>query len=57
MKEITGKRKLSWLVDFIRGDAPEYGVLTLYVFAPDEATAIEHIKSSYGENSKFISIK
>ena len=51
------KRKISWLVVFIRGDHPEYGELTQYIFAKDQEAAINHIKSCYGENAKIISIK
>ena len=51
------KRKISWLVKFIRGDHPEYGELVQYVFAKDQDAVINHIKSGYGENAKIISIK
>ena len=51
------KRKISWLVVFIRGDHPEYGELTQYVFAKDQDAMINHLKSCYGENIKIISIK
>ena len=51
------KRKISWLVTFIRGDHPEYGELKQYVFAKDQEAMISHIKSCYGENAKIISIK
>ena len=51
------KRKISWLVTFIRGDHPEYGELTQYVFAKDQEAMISHIKSCYGKNAKIISIK
>lgn len=51
------KRKISWLVTFIRGDHPEYGELTQYVFAKDQDAVINCIKSGYGENAKIISIK
>lgn len=51
------KRKISWLVTFIRGDHPEYGELTQYVFAKDEYAVINYIKSGYGEDAKIISIK
>lgn len=51
------KKKISWLVTFIRGDHPEYGELTHYVFAKDEEAVISHIKSGYGQDAKIISIK
>ena len=51
------KRKISWLVVFIRGDHPEYGELTQYVFAKDQDAVINYIKSDYGEDAKIISIK
>ena len=51
------KRKISWLVVFIRGDHPEYGELTQYVFAKDKDAVIKHIKSGYGEDAKIISIE
>ena len=51
------KRKISWLVKFIRGDHPEYGELTQYVFAKDEEAVINHLKSGYGENVKIIELK
>ena len=51
------KRKISWLVKFIRGDHPEYGELTQYIFAKDQEAVINHIKSGYGENAEIISIK
>lgn len=51
------KRKISWLVKFIRGDHPEYGELVQYVFAKDQEAVINHIKSGYGENAKIISIE
>ena len=51
------KKKISWLVTFIRGDHPEYGELTQYVFAKDEEAVISHIKSGYGQDAKIISIK
>ena len=51
------KRKISWLVTFIRGDHPEYGELVQYVFAKDQDAVISHIKSGYGEKAKIISIK
>ena len=51
------KRKISWLVVFIRGDHPEYGELTQYVIAKDQDAVINHIKSGYGKNAKIISIK
>jgi len=51
------KKKLSWVVDFIRENHPEYGVLTQCVFAPNETAVIEYVKSGYGENSQIISIK
>ena len=51
------KRKISWLVVFIRGDHPEYGELTQYVFAKDQDAVINHIKRCYGEDAKIISIK
>ena len=51
------KRKISWLVKFIRGDHPEYGDLTQYVFAKDQNAVISHLKSCYGENVKIISME
>ena len=51
------KKKISWLVNFIRGDHPEYGELTQYVFAKDEEAVISYIKSGYGKDAKIISIK
>ena len=51
------KRKISWLVVFIRGDHPEYGELTQYVFAKDQDAVINYLKNGYGENVKIISIK
>ena len=51
------KRKISWLVTFIRGDHQEYGELIQYVFAKDQNAAINHIKSCYGEKAKIIDIK
>lgn len=51
------KKKISWLVTFIRGDHPEYGELTQYIFAKDQDATISHIKSCYGENAKIIDIK
>ena len=51
------KRKISWLVKFIRGDHPEYGDLTQYVFAKDQGAVINHLKSCYGENVKIISME
>ena len=51
------KKKISWLVTFIRGDHPEYGELTQYVFAKDEEAVISYIKSGYGQDAKIISIK
>lgn len=51
------KKKISWLVTFIRGDHPEYGELTQYVFAKDQEAMISHIKSCYGEKAKIIDIK
>ena len=51
------KRKISWLVTFIRGDHPEYGELTLYVFAKDQEAVINHIKRCYGDDVKIITIK
>ena len=56
-EELKLEKKISWLVTFVRGDHPEYGELTQYVFAKDEETVIEHIKSGYGKDSKIISIK
>ena len=51
------KRKISWLVKFIRGDHPEYGDLIQYVFAKDQDAVINHLKSCYGENVKIISME
>ena len=51
------KRKISWLVVFIRGDHPEYGELTQYVFFFFLEAVINHIKSGYGEKAVIISIK
>ena len=51
------KRKISWLVTFIRGDHPEYGELVQYVFAKDQEAVINYVKSGYGEKAKIISIK
>lgn len=51
------KKKISWLVTFIRGDHPEYGELTQYVFGGSEKAVIDHIKKGYGENAKIIDIK
>ena len=51
------EKKISWLSTFIRGDHPEYGELTMYVFAKDQKAVIEHLKSCYGEDVKIISIK
>ena len=51
------KRKISWLVKFIRGDHPEYGELVQYVFAKDQDAVVNYVKSGYGENAKIISIK
>ena len=51
------KKKISWLVTFIRGDHPEYGELTQYIFAKDQDATISHIKGCYGENAKIIDIK
>ena len=51
------KRKNSWIVKFIRGDHPEYGELTQYVFAKDQEAVINYVKSGYGENAKIISIE
>ena len=51
------KRKISWLVTFIRGDHPEYGELTQYVIAKNQDAVISHIKSCYGEKAKIIDIK
>lgn len=51
------KKKISWLVTFIRGDHPEYGELTQYIFAKDQDATISHIKGCYGESAKIIDIK
>ena len=51
------KRKIRWIVKFIRGDHSEYGELTQYIFAKDQDAVINNIKSGYGESAKIISIK
>ncbi len=51
------RRKISWLVTFIRGDHPEYGELTQYIFAKDEEAVITHLRGCYGEGVKIISIE
>ena len=50
-------KKISWLVEFIRGDAPEYGKLKQYVFAANAEAAIEHLKGMYGESTEIINIE
>ena len=57
MESKKEKKKISWLVTFIRGDHPEYGELTQYIFAKDQEAAISHIKGCYGEKAKIIDIK
>ena len=57
MESKKEKKKISWLVTFIRGDHPEYGELTQYIFAKDQEAMINHIKSCYGEKAKIIDIK
>lgn len=49
-------KKLGRKVTFIRGDEPKYGELTLIVVAKDDESAIQHIKTCYGENTKIISV-
>ena len=46
--------KLSHSISFIRGDAPEYGVLKLIVVAKDRQAAIEHILGVYGEGTVIV---
>ena len=57
MENKKEKKKISWLVTFIRGDHPEYGELIQYVFAKDQEAVIGYVKSGYGEKAKIIDIK
>ena len=50
-------KKISWKVTFIRGDAPEYGELSIMVFAASEELAKEHIISCYGPKTIIKEIK
>ena len=51
------KKKISWLVTFIRGDHPEYGTLKLYVFAANAELAKNHILASYGAKTQVLNIE
>lgn len=41
-------KKISWKVKFVRGDAPEFGEISIIVFAASEELAKEHIINCYG---------
>ena len=51
---ITAISSIAYRVSFIRGDHPEYGVLTQIVFGKDEQAVIEHIIHGYGEGTVFV---
>lgn len=49
------KSNISHRISFIRGDHPEYGVLTHIVIAKDREAAIKHVLScSYGEGTVIV---
>lgn len=49
-------KKISYKITFIRGDYPEYGELTQYIFASTREAAIAHVKHCYGAESKILNI-
>lgn len=51
---ITSTSNIAHKISFIRGNHPEYGVLTQIVLAKDKQAAIEHIIHCYGEGTVFI---
>ena len=53
-KPITSISSIAYRLSFIRGDHPEYGVLTQIVFAKDKQAAIEHTIHCYGEGTVFV---
>ena len=53
-KPITSMSSIAHRLSFIRGDHPEYGVLTQIVLAKDKQAAIEHTIHCYGEGTVFI---
>ena len=50
-------KKISWKVTFIRGDAPEYGELSIIVIAASEELAKEHIINCYGPKTIIKGVK
>ena len=51
---ITSISSIAHKISFIRGDHPEYGVLTQIVLAKDKQAAIEHTIHCYGEGTVFV---
>lgn len=45
------RSNLAHKISFIRGDHPEYGVLTKITIAKDRQAAIEHTMSCYGKGT------
>lgn len=52
----TKKSKISHKITFIRGDHPEYGELTQYVYAKSEDAAVDHLICCYGIGTKIVKI-
>lgn len=48
------RSNISHRISFIRGDHPEYGVLTHITIAKDRQAAIEHTMQCYGEGTIII---
>lgn len=53
----SSNSKIFWRITFIRENHPEYGPIINGVYASSAEAAVEHIKSSYGENSKILEVK
>lgn len=45
------RSNLAHQISFIRGDAPQYGVLKITTIAKDRQAAIEHILLMYGKGT------
>ena len=48
------RSKLAHQISFIRGDAPQYGVIKITTIAKDRQAAVEHILSAYGKGTVII---
>ena len=53
-RPITSISNIAHRISFIRGNHPEYGVITQIVLAKDKQAAIEHIIHCYGEGTIFV---